>query len=354
MEASSGGPQRQLGTVESLQWDNSQLRTLPVHTGADDITEPQQSVPGVCFSRAKPTPLEDPQLVITSASALELLGLNPEEATRRDDFAAFFSGNQPLPGSEPAAHCYCGHQFGMFSGQLGDGATMYLGEVLNTAGERWEVQFKGAGKTHYSRSADGRKVLRSSLREFLCSEANHALGVPTTRAGTLVTSDTRVPRDIHYNGNVTLERASVVLRIAHSFLRFGSFEICRPTDAVTGRAGPSVGKHAILEKLLDRVTALLAAERAAASATEPPAAPYSASAALQTLASTIAEPHGPAADVVARQRQWLGTFAEIVLRTARLVAHWQCVGFCHGVLNTDNMSVLGLTIDYGPFGFMDT
>lgn len=132
------------------------------------------------FSRVAPEPLRNPRLVAHSPAALRLLGLDPSEAERAD-FAAFFGGNERIPGTEPAAHCYCGYQFGSFAGQLGDGATMYLGEVENPAGERWELQFKGAGKTPYSRSADGRKVLRSSLREFLCSEVR--MTVCATGAG---------------------------------------------------------------------------------------------------------------------------------------------------------------------------
>jgi uncharacterized protein YdiU (UPF0061 family) len=211
---------------------------------------------------------------------------------------------------------------------------MYLGEVLNPAGERWEVQFKGAGRTHFSRAADGRKVLRSSLREFLCSEANAALGVPTTRAGTLVASDDRVLRDINYDGNAKAETCAVVLRIAPSFLRFGSFEICRPTDEITGREGPSARlglerRRELLGKLLDHVGALLLGP-----AESPP-------------------PDSAAERQAARKRRWLAAFAEIVRRTAVLVASWQCAGFVHGVLNTDNLSVLGLTIDYGPYGFLE-
>jgi len=310
-----------MGKIEALRFDNLQLRRLPVHADLSRPTEPKEQVSGACFSRAAPTPLDGPKLVAVSAEALALLDIDEAEASR-PDFADLFCGNQLLPGSEPAAHCYCGHQFGHFSGQLGDGATMYLGEVLNHAGERWEVQFKGAGRTHYSRSADGRKVLRSSVREFLASEANHALGIPTTRAATLVTSDTRVARDPRYDGNVVQERASAVLRVAPSFLRFGSFEICRPTDPVTGRAGPSAGETALLEQLLDHAASLLCPD-------PPPAA---------------------GAD---RAGRWLAAVSETARRTARMVASWQCVGFCHGVLNTDNMSVLGLTIDYGPFGFME-
>jgi uncharacterized protein YdiU (UPF0061 family) len=223
---------------------------------------------------------------------------------------------------------------------------MYLGgldaHVNNGDGERasrseyWELQLKGAGPTKYSRQGDGRKVLRSSLREFLCSEAMHALSVPTTRAGTLVTSDTRVERDIMYNGNVIHERASVVLRLAPTFLRFGSFEIFTPKDDLTGRAGPSAeleGRAEMLATMVDYT--------------------------IQNFFPSIWEKHhknDKDKGTVALSSQVAmieDFFTQVVRLTAELVAHWQSVGFCHGVLNTDNMSVLGLTIDYGPFGFLD-
>uniref|UniRef100_A0A8D0N2L3 Selenoprotein O n=1 Tax=Sus scrofa TaxID=9823 RepID=A0A8D0N2L3_PIG len=233
-----------------------------------------------------------------------------------------FSGNALLPGSEPAAHCYCGHQFGQFAGQLGDGAAMYLGEVCTAAGERWELQLKGAGPTPFSRQADGRKVLRSSIREFLCSEAMFHLGIPTTRAGACVVSQSTVVRDVLYDGNPRPEKCAVVLRIAPTFLRFGSFEIFKPADELTGRAGPSVGRNDIRVQMLDYVISSFYPETQAAHA----------------------------GDSVQRHAAF---FREVTRRTAQLVAEWQCVGFCHGVLNTDNMSVVGLTIDYGPFGFLD-
>jgi uncharacterized protein YdiU (UPF0061 family) len=263
-----------------------------------------------------------------------------------------------LPGSEPAAHCYCGHQFGAFSGQLGDGATMYLGEVLaaqeseegaeaETEGKgrpvrRTELQFKGAGKTPYSRTADGRKVLRSSIREFLCSELMHALGVPTTRAATVVTSDTRVERDVYYTGDPILERATVITRLAPTFLRFGSFEIFKPEDDLTGWRGPSMGRIDILETMLEYVCKHFYSD---AYASAPPAA-----AATPSGSSAVAD---SPAETERKRARWTAMYLEIVRRTARLVAHWQAHGWCHGVLNTDNMSIVGLTLDYGPFGWMD-
>jgi len=304
-------------TLETLHFDNRALRVLPI----DPLNENfPRKVPNACFSRVMPTPVQAPFTVAVSLPALGLIDIDLEE-TKRADFASYFSGNKVLSGAEPAAHCYCGHQFGYFSGQLGDGATMYLGEVINSKGERWEIQFKGAGKTPYSRTADGRKVLRSSLREFLCSEAMHHLGIPTTRAGTVVSSETHVTRDIFYNGNPKRERATIILRIAPSFLRFGSFEVFKPRDPVTQREGPSPHNVKLLLKLLD----------------------YS----IETFYPDIWQSH---TDPEARYIQF---YQEVVRRTARLVAEWQAVGFCHGVLNTDNMSILGLTIDYGPFGFLD-
>ncbi|KAF6119524.1 hypothetical protein HJG60_010017 [Phyllostomus discolor] len=317
--------------LAGLRFDNRALRALPVETPPPDpegaATAPRL-VPGACFSRVRPSPLRQPRLVALSEPALALLGLGapPADAAAREareaEAALFFSGNALLPGAEPAAHCYCGHQFGQFAGQLGDGAAMYLGEVCTEAGERWELQLKGAGPTPFSRQADGRKVLRSSIREFLCSEAMFHLGVPSTRAGACVTSQSTVVRDVFYDGNPKPEPCAVVLRIAPTFLRFGSFEIFKPEDEDTGRAGPSVGRNDIRVQMLDY--------------------------AIGTFYPEIQAAH--AGDPVQRNAAF---FREVTRRTARLVAEWQCVGFCHGVLNTDNMSIVGLTIDYGPFGFLD-
>ena len=171
--------------METLKFDNRALQQLPLDSDEQNYV---RTVSGACFSRVRPTPVDNPILVSHSKEALSLLDIDPNKESI-EKLVKYFSGNNVLPGSEPAAHCYCGHQFGYFSGQLGDGATMYLGEVINGRGERWELQLKGAGKTPYSRTADGRKVLRSSIREFLCSEAMHYLGVPTTRAGTCITSE---------------------------------------------------------------------------------------------------------------------------------------------------------------------
>ncbi|KAM6216520.1 protein adenylyltransferase SelO, mitochondrial [Rhynchocyon petersi] len=317
--------------LAGLRFDNRALRELPVEAlpGPEDAAAlwTPRPVPGACFSRARPAPLREPRLVALSEPALALLGLAPptdaaNAETWEAEAARFFSGNALLPGAEPAAHCYCGHQFGQFAGQLGDGAAMYLGEVCPAAGGRWELQLKGAGPTPFSRQADGRKVLRSSIREFLCSEAMFHLGIPTTRAGACVTSACTVVRDIFYDGNPKQEKCTVVLRIAPTFLRFGSFEIFKSADPLTGREGPSVGRNDIRAQMLDYVIGSFYPEIQAAHAED-------------------------------SQRRNAAFFREVTRRTARMVAEWQCVGFCHGVLNTDNMSIVGLTIDYGPFGFLD-
>eukprot|EP00062_Callorhinchus_milii_P006756 gi/632947628/ref/XP_007889143.1/ PREDICTED: selenoprotein O [Callorhinchus milii] len=300
----------------NLNFDNLALRSLPVDSSGERSC---RRVPGACFSLAGATPVDNPRLVASSRTALELLELPPlPEALLADHF----SGNAPPAGSRSAAHCYCGHQFGSFAGQLGDGAALYLGEVVNSRGQRWELQLKGAGPTPYSRQSDGRKVLRSSIREFLCSEAMFHLGIPTTRAGTCVTSDTKVLRDVFYDGNSKHENCTIILRIAPTFLRFGSFEILKPEDELTGRQGPSSNRNDIRIQMLDYV--------------------------IGTFYPETQQAHPE--NQVQRNAAF---FREVTQRTARLVAEWQCVGFCHGVLNTDNMSIMGLTIDYGPFGFMD-
>ncbi|KAM4037787.1 protein adenylyltransferase SelO, mitochondrial [Anomaloglossus baeobatrachus] len=309
-------------SLRALRFDNRALRCLPVEPGdgTDEDAARSRQVPGACFSPVRPSPVQEPRVVALSPPALALLGLQLGEEDE-EEAAMYFSGNRLLPGSQPAAHCYCGHQFGNFAGQLGDGAAMYLGEVINPDGERWEVQLKGAGLTPYSRQADGRKVLRSSIREFLCSEAMSHLGIPSTRAASCVTSDSTVVRDIFYDGHPKNEKCTIVLRVAETFLRFGSFEIFKPTDEYTGRHGPSVNRNDIRIQMLDYV--------------------------IGTFYPDIQEKCGEKTE---RNAEF---FREITKRTARLVAEWQCVGFCHGVLNTDNMSIVGVTIDYGPYGFLD-
>lgn len=268
-------------TLETLPFDNAFAR-----------------LPSAFYTRLAPEPLPRPYLVAASAEVAGLIGLDPAELTR-PEFPQIFAGNQLLPGSEPLAAVYSGHQFGMWAGQLGDGRAHLLGEIAGP-GRGWEIQLKGAGQTPYSRFADGRAVLRSSIREYLCSEAMAALGIPTTRALCVVGSDAPVRRE-------TIETAAVVTRLAPSFIRFGSFEHWRATRQMD-----------TLRQLADYVIDRFRPEcRDAAN-------PYDA------------------------------LLRDVGRRTGELIAHWQAVGFMHGVMNTDNMSILGLTLDYGPFGFMDT
>ena len=304
------------GSQYSLKFHNRTLDELPVEKSGDYLI--QRPIPNACFSLVKPTPIENPLLVAYSDSALRLLGLGVSDGIYDDgEFIDLFCGNKEFFGAKYAAHCYCGHQFGSFAGQLGDGATMYIGEVMSDE-KRVELQFKGAGQTPFSRSADGRKVLRSSIREFLCSEAMFHLGIPTTRAPTCITSfESTVIRDKFYDGRAKMEPCTVITRAAETFLRFGSFEIAKERDQMTGRAGPSAGNTDIITKLADYV-----------------------------IASFYNE-------IPDNEDKYKAFLKEISIRTANLVSKWQLVGWCHGVLNTDNMSIVGITIDYGPFGFID-
>lgn len=243
--------------------------------------------------------MPEPHWIAQSPACAALLGLPDDWATRPDWHAlAVLSGNAVWPGMQPLASVYSGHQFGVWAGQLGDGRALLLGELDTPSGPQ-ELQLKGAGPTPYSRMGDGRAVLRSSIREFLCSEAMAALGIATTRALALTGSDLPVRRE-------RVETAAVVTRVAPSFVRFGHFEHFAHTD-----------QHDALRRLADFVIETQVPDCARA-----------------------ADPHVALLDQVTRQ-------------TAALLADWQAVGFCHGVMNTDNMSMLGLTIDYGPFGFLD-
>lgn len=317
------------GLEQYPRFENIQFKYLPIDSGPNII----RSVPNACFARVSPTKVENPRIVLLSPDVLNMLNIkheanhHNEQNYRKEQKTAsylveYLSGNKLWPGSEPTAHCYCGYQFGSFAGQLGDGAAISLGELTNEQGEHWELQLKGSGLTPFSRQGDGRKVLRSSLREFLCSEAMYYLSIPTTRAASVITSDTLVERDMFYTGDSIFEKASITSRVAKTFIRFGSFEISKPHDPVTGRSGPSVGNLTIVSQLIDYV--------------------------IQRFYPDIWKEHS--SDIV---NCYMEFFKEVVKRTATLVALWQTVGFCHGVLNTDNMSIIGLTIDYGPFGFID-
>lgn len=294
--------------MQSLRFDNAFARELP----ADPHQGPQRrQVHGALYSQMQPTPVASPRLIAYSREMAEILGLEARDI-ESPQFTQVFGGNALLEGMQPIAANYGGHQFGSWAGQLGDGRAITLGETVDARGRRWELQLKGAGLTPYSRTADGRAVLRSSIREFLCSEAMHHLGVPTTRALSLVATGEQVIRDMFYDGRPRAEPGAIVCRVAPSFIRFGNFEL--PS---------SRGDLPLLEKLIDFTIRRDFPELAARPGDERSAAVRS---------------------------EW---FAQVCARTARMVAHWMRVGFVHGVMNTDNMSILGLTIDYGPYGWID-
>ncbi len=273
---------------------------MPISNRLDDLpfANHYERLGDAYFSRVATTSLPDARLLHFNNALAAELGLD-EQAADDPDLTTALAGNRRVDAGSYIATVYAGHQFGVWVPQLGDGRAILLGQVRDAHGALRELQLKGAGPTPYSRFADGRAVLRSSIREYLCSEAMHALGIPTTRALSLVGSSAPVRRE-------TLERAAVVCRVAPSHVRFGHFEFFYSQP--------------------DR-------------------------SALRPLADLVIDDHYPqAAARPDRYAAWLG---EVIERTAKLVAQWQAVGFCHGVMNTDNMSVLGLTIDYGPFGFLD-
>lgn len=307
--------------LEELNWDNSFVRELPGDPRSDSIP---REVLHACYTKVLPSvPVNNPQLVAWSESVAELLELDPREF-ERPDFPLIFSGASPLVGAIPYAQNYGGHQFGMWAGQLGDGRAITLGEILNSKSQRWELQLKGAGKTPYSRFADGLAVLRSSIREFLCSEAMHGLGIPTTRALCLVTTGKDVMRDMFYDGNPKDEPGAIVCRVAQSFLRFGSYQLHASRGKKDFELVRALADYAIRYHF-----------------------PH-----LENM--TRSESISANTDVDLTSNKYAAWAVEVAERTASVIARWQDVGFTHGVMNTDNMSVLGLTIDYGPFGFLDS
>ena len=245
-----------------------------------------------------PEPIDAPRLVVASAQAMALLDLDPAQAAE-PVFAELFGGHKLWSEAEPRAMVYSGHQFGGYSPRLGDGRGLLLGEVRNAAGEHWDLHLKGAGQTPYSRSGDGRAVLRSSIREFLASEYLHALGIPSSRALCVVGSSTPVWRERQ-------ESAAMVLRLAPSHVRFGHFEYFYYSK-----------QPEQLKELVEHVLAC----------------------------------HFP--ECREQEQPYLALFRTVVERNAELIAHWQAYGFCHGVMNSDNMSILGITFDFGPYAFLD-
>lgn len=285
------------------RFDNRLLTVLP---GDPEAGPRRREVREAAWSSVMPTPVAAPTLLAWSPEVAALLGIDVAEVSS-GTFAQVFAGNALYPGMQPWAANYGGHQFGHWAGQLGDGRAISLGELVAPDGRHWELQLKGAGPTPYSRGADGRAVLRSSIREFLCSEAMHHLGVPTTRALSLVGTGEHVVRDMFYDGRPRAEPGAIVCRVSPSFLRFGSFEL-----------PASRGETSLLQQLVD---ACIARD-------------------FPELAGQGEALYG----------DW---FAQIAVRTAEMIAHWMRVGFVHGVMNTDNLSVLGLTLDYGPYGWVE-
>ena len=282
--------------------ENTFTEELP---GDLELENTLRQVDEACYSFVHPTKTESPKIVHYSKEVAELLGLS-ESDCQSPQFLKIFSGNEIMENAKPYAMCYGGHQFGHWAGQLGDGRAINLAEVKSN-GKRWALQLKGAGVTPYSRSADGLAVLRSSIREHLCSEAMFHLGVPTTRSLSLSLTGTKVLRDVLYDGNSAYEKGAVVCRVSPSFIRFGSFEIfASKRDNVT------------LKKLADYTLKHFYPE-------------------LEQSTKT----------------GYIELFKAVSERTLEMVIQWQRVGFVHGVMNTDNMSILGLTIDYGPYGWLE-
>ncbi len=291
--------------MQSLVFDNAFTRDLPADSQSGSE---RRQVRGALFSRVEPTTVAAPYLIHSSAQVAQLLGLS--EADRgSEDFLQVFAGNKLLPGMDAHATCYGGHQFGNWAGQLGDGRAINLGEVKTATGHLM-LQLKGAGETPYSRTADGLAVLRSSLREYVCSEAMFHLGVPTTRALSLIGTGEQVMRDMLYDGHPALEPGAVVCRVSSSFVRFGHFQMLAARQET---------------ELLKTFTNFV----------------------IEREFPDIATAHQDPID------RYLAWFAQVCQRTATLMVQWMRVGFVHGVMNTDNLSILGETIDYGPYGWLE-
>ena len=286
-----------------LDFNYQFLQTLP----ADPITENfTRQVTNTCYSQVMPVTPPNPSLISVSQDLANQFTFTQAEL-QSQWFLDLVSGNKILPGMQPYALCYGGHQFGNWAGQLGDGRAINLGDLSGTDNQYHTFQLKGAGPTPYSRSADGLAVLRSSVREYLCSEAMHNLGIATTRALSLSLSGNNVMRDMFYDGHPALEKGAVVCRVAPSFIRFGSFQIHAARNEID-----------ILKKLADYV-----------------------------IARNFPELGAPCPDIY---ETW---FEMICESTMTMVLDWMRVGFVHGVMNTDNMSILGQTIDYGPYGWLE-
>ena len=285
-----------------LNIKNTFTKELP----SDPVLEnSRRQISGACYSFVTPKQTKKPQLLHTSQTIAKDLGVS-EKDTKSEEFLTVFTGNSIIENTTPYAMCYGGHQFGNWAGQLGDGRAINLTQIEHNH-KKWVLQLKGAGETPYSRTADGLAVLRSSIREYLCSEAMYHLGVPTTRALSLALSGDDVLRDVLYDGHPEYEKGAIVCRVSPTFLRFGSYEIH------TSRKDYNT---------------------------------------LRTLVNYTIKQHFP--DIKTLDKTgYLQFFKEVTQQTLNMIIHWQRVGFVHGVMNTDNMSILGLTIDYGPYGWLE-
>ncbi len=288
--------------MKNLKINNRFTAELPADP---DLTNEIRQVKNTLFSYVNPTKPSNPKLIHASEEVAELVGISKDEI-QSEEFLNVFSGKEILPDTHPYAMCYAGHQFGNWAGQLGDGRAINLTEVESN-NQFYTLQLKGAGKTPYSRTADGLAVLRSSIREYLCAEAMHYLRVPTTRSLSLALSGDQVLRDILYNGNPAYEKGAVVCRVAPSFIRFGSYEMLTARNELKN-----------LKQFVEF-----------------------------TIKHYFPEITGEP------KEQYLQFFQKVADTTREMVLHWQRVGFVHGVMNTDNMSIHGITIDYGPYGWLE-
>jgi uncharacterized protein YdiU (UPF0061 family) len=282
---------------------NQFVNNLPADVEQENYV---RKVFNAAYSFVNPKLPSNPKLIHVSKPLATFLNFD-DDFLNSSQFLNYFSGSKLIPNSKPYAMAYAGHQFGNWAGQLGDGRAINLGEIKAQDNQYYTIQLKGAGKTPYSRTADGLAVLRSSIREHLCSEAMHYLGVPTTRSLSLISTGDKVLRDVLYNGNPAYEQGAVIGRVAPSFIRFGNFELFA-----------SQGDNHNLQKLVD----------------------YTVKNYFPNITSTGTQ-------------KVIDFFEEVLKATLQTILHWQRVGFVHGVMNTDNMSIHGYTIDYGPFGFMD-
>ncbi|WP_320815583.1 protein adenylyltransferase SelO [Flavobacterium sp.] len=285
-----------------LNIQNIFINELPAD---ENLENSIRQVDNACFSFVDPTKTKAPKIIHVVTNVANEIGLT-ENDIQSDDFLNVFTGNNIYPNTKPFAMAYAGHQFGNWAGQLGDGRAISLFEVEHES-KSWMLQLKGAGKTPYSRRGDGLAVLRSSIREHLCSEAMFHLGVPTTRSLSLALTGDEVLRDVLYNGNVAYEKGAVVCRMAPSFIRFGNFELFAAKNDVKN---------------------------------------------LQILADYTIKHHFPEIKTEGKEK-YIAFFKTITDSTKEMILHWQRVGFVHGVMNTDNMSVHGITIDYGPYGWLE-